>query len=392
MHRLEIFLKCLSNPLEWRSSSKALLVFSIILSLHLYYALIARCVLGLDDPPQLLSIPHVARILDAALVCIGLSASLFLVTSVLGRIYRDTVLFEYIAASYFCLSLCYFSYQTGTLSLATGAALAGAPVLGFILFHRGAVLVALVIGIVTLTLLSYASALGYLPYAPVLRQPMVVDGVLSAFWLTLMLAFTAPHLIILTVLAYLVLRRWRQREREVRLLSMTDSLTGLYNRRSILSHLNRELDRSSHQGPSLAVLMVDLDHFKQINDTWGHPAGDQALITAAQALRDSVRQNDMIGRYGGEEFLIILPGTDTAGALLLAERCRDRLTEAVVDLGSTQSLRISASIGLCCNEDDRTLSAEDLLRYADDALYAAKSGGRNRVVTATAHRPATLPG
>ncbi len=391
MHRREVFLKYLSNPLEWRSSSKALLVFGVILSLHVYYALIARYVLGLDHPPSLINIAHVQLILDATLIWIGLSAGLFLVTSILGRKYRDNLLFEYVAASYYCLSLCYFSYHTGTLSLATGAALAGAPVLGFILFHRGAVLVALVIGIVTLTLLSYASAFGYLPYAPVLQRPMAVDGVLSAFWLTLMLAFTVPHLVILTVLAYLVLRRWRQREKQVHLLSMTDSLTGLYNRRSILSHLNRELERSSRQGPSLAVLMVDLDHFKQINDTWGHPAGDQALITAAQTLRDSVRQNDMIGRYGGEEFLIILPGTDTDGARLLAERCLDKLMEAVVDLGSTKSLRISASIGLCCNEDDRTLSAEDLLRYADDALYAAKSGGRNRVVTATAHRPAALP-
>src|SRR5690606_13037022 len=177
MHRREVFLKYLSNPLEWRSSSKALLVFGVILSLHVYYALIARYVLGLDHPPSLLNIAHVRLIFDATLVWIGLSAVLFLVTSILGRKYRDNLLFEYVAASYYCLSLCYFSYHTGTLSLATGAALAGAPVLGFILFHRGAVLVALVIGVVTLTLLSYASAFGYLPYAPVLQRPMAVDGV-----------------------------------------------------------------------------------------------------------------------------------------------------------------------------------------------------------------------
>lgn len=131
----------------------------------------------------------------------------------------------------------------------------------------------------------------------------------------------------------------------------------------------------------MAVVMVDLDHFKQINDTWGHEAGDYVLIAAAEVLQKNVRQNDRVGRYGGEEFLLVLPGADLEGARLLAERCRQQLEALEVMLFDGRRLRASASMGVCCNQRERTLTPEMMLRRADKALYVAKESGRNRVVT-----------
>jgi diguanylate cyclase (GGDEF)-like protein len=181
-------------------------------------------------------------------------------------------------------------------------------------------------------------------------------------------------------MAFYVLRRWREREEQARVMSRIDPLTGLYNRRSILIHLEWEQDRSVQQNLPMAVVMVDLDHFKQINDTWGHEAGDYVLIATAEVLQKAVRQNDRVGRYGGEEFLMVLPGADTEGARRLADRCRQQLEALEVMLSDGRRLRVSCSMGLFCNEKEMALTPDAMLRRADKALYAAKEGGRNQVV------------
>jgi diguanylate cyclase (GGDEF)-like protein len=180
----------------------------------------------------------------------------------------------------------------------------------------------------------------------------------------------------------MVLNRWREREAKVRLLSITDPLTGLFNRRSILAHLEQERERSVRKGPVLSILMVDLDHFKRINDDWGHEAGDYALIAAAEALQHCLRQNDRLGRYGGEEFLVVLPGTNRDGALTLAQRCRHRLATSDVMLADGRTIRLTGSFGLVCNEGDVRMGVDEMLRRADQAMYQAKQDGRNRVVLA----------
>src|SRR5690606_25896790 len=313
-------------------------------------------------------------------VLVSLTTFFFLTMLLLRKRLADSVWLEYFAASYYGLSLCYFSYTIGTMTLPTGAALAGTPVVGFILLNRTAVMVALCISLLANIGLSYASALGIIPYAPTIRDAQIVGGDLALFWATMMYLFTAPHIILMIMLSYYLLRRWREREDEVRLLSMTDSLTGVSNRRSILSHLNREQDRSRHFGPGLSVIMVDMDHFKHINDTWGHPVGDRVLVEAAKVLKEAVRQNDMVGRFGGEEFLIVLPGTDIEGARFLAERCRERINKLQFEMADGTMLRLTVSLGLYCNMENRNISVDEMLRLADDALYQAKRNGRNQVV------------
>jgi two-component system, cell cycle response regulator len=176
------------------------------------------------------------------------------------------------------------------------------------------------------------------------------------------------------------------RNREMfRTQALHDVLTGLWNRRAILDALERELARARRGSLPVAVALVDLDHFKRVNDTYGHAAGDSVLKEAATRMAGTVRPYDPVGRYGGEEFLVILPGCDEAGAQRTMERVRTSIAAApVVTPGG--ELGISCSIGVACASLDIEVAPEllaraqqELLQRADEALYAAKRNGRNRV-------------
>jgi diguanylate cyclase (GGDEF)-like protein len=159
-----------------------------------------------------------------------------------------------------------------------------------------------------------------------------------------------------------------------------DPLTGLWNRRSIIEILERELARSERESCHIAILMVDLDDFKRINDTHGHVAGDAVLRETSRRMATSIRPYDSIGRYGGEEFLIILPGCAPAAGLSLAERMRSIIQETPVTIGCDRVASVTGSIGVtsCCGPKVPTL--ESLIQKADQAMYAAKREGRNRVL------------
>jgi diguanylate cyclase (GGDEF)-like protein/PAS domain S-box-containing protein len=176
----------------------------------------------------------------------------------------------------------------------------------------------------------------------------------------------------------------RQRmHRELLRLATTDTLTGLYNRGHFFERCEDERERARRYGHPLACLMVDLDHFKQINDDRGHAAGDAVLVAVAGTLRSLLRVVDIGGRIGGEEFAILLPQTDLAGAAAFAERLRHAIAELDVATGSGR-LRVTASIGaaaIAADADD--VSIEQALQRADQAMYRAKASGRNRVALAT---------
>jgi diguanylate cyclase (GGDEF)-like protein len=164
--------------------------------------------------------------------------------------------------------------------------------------------------------------------------------------------------------------------REVQRLATIDDLTGIYNRRALFEQAAREVQRAVRFAHPLSITMFDLDHFKQVNDTHGHAAGDQALRMVAQRCRESIRAVDILGRFGGEEFVVVLPETNTAGACLAAERVRRRIvdTPIVTDHGA---IRVTCSLGVTSlgpNDDFDTL-----LKRADQALYDAKAAGRNCV-------------
>lgn len=166
-------------------------------------------------------------------------------------------------------------------------------------------------------------------------------------------------------------------DREIMLLAMTDSLTQIPNRRALMDYAKRTLARRN--GSSMALMMLDVDHFKLINDTYGHPMGDKVLRKIASQLSGRLRGHDLLGRYGGEEFCIIAPDTDAAGALTLAETLREAIAAMVFSTENGEmTVTISIGVSLCASGAECEL--KEILAEADDALYAAKQTGRNKVV------------
>jgi diguanylate cyclase (GGDEF)-like protein len=171
---------------------------------------------------------------------------------------------------------------------------------------------------------------------------------------------------------------------EARRLSLTDPLTELWNFRYFQLQAIREVEAAIRYRRPLGLLIVDLDHFKRINDRHGHPVGDQVLAEVARRIRTSTRLPDIVARYGGEEFVLLLPGTDDAGAVVTAERIRRRVSRLPIVAGGQDALRISVtcSVGVAAYPAHGD-SVDELLRRADAALYTAKSEGRDRVVNAS---------
>ncbi len=165
--------------------------------------------------------------------------------------------------------------------------------------------------------------------------------------------------------------------------AMFDGLTGLLNRTAITRCLAAEMERTARDGKDLSIVLLDLDHFKQVNDVHGHAAGDAVLKEAARRMATSMRGYDQVGRYGGEEFLVVAPGCPGKDVLTLAERVRHCIGREAVDIGE-EMLPVSCSLGAAVTSFDTKETADALIARADAALYRAKAGGRSRTELATA--------
>jgi two-component system cell cycle response regulator len=155
-----------------------------------------------------------------------------------------------------------------------------------------------------------------------------------------------------------------------------DSLTGLYNRAAILGHLDREISRAQRNRTPLGVVVADLDHFKRVNDTYGHPTGDSTLREVARRFTSNIRMYDMVGRLGGEEFLVLFPGCDESNTGAQAERLRHSICDTPLEL---QGLRLPMTVSLGGASLADAEVGSDVIARADKALYQAKGAGRNRV-------------
>lgn len=172
------------------------------------------------------------------------------------------------------------------------------------------------------------------------------------------------------------------RNRTLSEVSSRDTLTGLYNRWFVMEKLDSEMNRAIRNGSPMSLLMLDIDYFKRINDTWGHAAGDEVLKAVGRLLKESCRVYDTPGRYGGEEFCIVLPEAKPENTGVVADRIRKRLASTELPCGEG-SVVITASIGIATIDSSQpdVLSPAALIERADRALYAAKNRGRNRVET-----------
>lgn len=181
------------------------------------------------------------------------------------------------------------------------------------------------------------------------------------------------------------LSKWRQlqqsraNQEELECLALHDVLTGLYNRRGIMNQFEDRIRDSRRYGEHLSVLMVDIDHFKRVNDRYGHIEGDRVLATVGQLLQSGIREVDAAGRYGGEEFLITLPRADADTAVMVADRLRSAIEAHSLSIDRSTSLRVTVSIGVATYRPDDVSTT--LIARADAALYEAKRSGRNRVMS-----------
>lgn len=177
-------------------------------------------------------------------------------------------------------------------------------------------------------------------------------------------------------------RQLEEANRQLRRLSITDGLTGLYNHRHSHELLRDEHERCKRSGDPMAVAMFDLDRFKELNDTHGHPTGDLVLSETARMLKETAREVDMIGRYGGEEFIAILPRADESAATRFAERARATVENHVYRDGEKE-IRMTVSGGVASLRESAVEEPDELIRLADHALYEAKNKGRNQIVRAS---------
>lgn len=276
------------------------------------------------------------------------------------------------------LALCVDAYLIGSLSPVTGMAILGLMLTSRMMFERWMVYPTVTFGVVFMVITGGLAVYGVIPYSPLFHarsHPVSVD---DRFWYYTVVGFSLPIMVGNLVLIEMLINQWQKRERQALYESSHDPLTGLYNRRSIRDALT-ELIRRPPDPQGLAVVLIDLDHFKQVNDVHGHLAGDEVLRKVAAALQQAMREGDYVGRYGGEEFIVVLPQTSAEQAMQVAERCRQAMAAAEISHGQ-QTLRVTGSCGVA--HSLQVPEVRSLLAQADQALYQAKRQGRNQVVLA----------
>jgi diguanylate cyclase (GGDEF)-like protein len=239
--------------------------------------------------------------------------------------------------------------------------------------HTGRAWKLLISGIAVVIVVLLLRAIVAMTGQVILAQPSAND---APHWIQVVSFVALMGSSLLGSIGFLLMVKERT-DREVLHLAMTDSLTGVPNRRALMDYAERAL--AQRGGRSMALLMIDIDHFKRINDTRGHPAGDEALRQISRLLSKRLRGGDLLGRYGGEEFCVVAPDTDADGALKLGESLRATLESAELTTESGK-ISVTVSIGVALSAANAERELKDILAEADVALYSAKKGGRNQVV------------
>lgn len=381
IRRIKVWRKRLSAALEWSPVDKGLITLVIILPIYFQYLFWSLYVLSRHDRARLVNVQLVIEIMKIEILFITFGVIILLLGLYLRKKNPNSLIFQNIALHFFALTLVAMSYAIGTASFCAGLVLLGAPVFGFILLDRKAVWGATITALLVLVGLSYVTAYGLLPYAPVMVAP--TNQVSNLFWMNSVFFFAAPFFIPIIIMADQMLMWWREREEKIRHMSRTDALTNIHNRFSILNILDVEVARATQSQEPLSVVILDLDHFKKVNDQWGHPTGDLVLKTAAQVLRQNIRECDSLGRYGGEEFIIIVPNADQDEAQKIIERCRVALSQTKILSESQELIHVTASFGVVnvVQDVEDVIEPYSLIKTADEALYLAKHNGRNRIET-----------
>jgi diguanylate cyclase (GGDEF)-like protein len=270
-------------------------------------------------------------------------------------------------------------YVIGHLSLASGIVMAAAPLLSIILFNDRVTLAVLLLVGSGFAMICILHVAGILPYAPYFSFDTSPDSDARLFYLYCILYLGMPHFLSFVAVTFLIVKYWKSREENYRQLSVTDNLTQIPNRRGISEYLTQEKLKHGLSDP-ISIILADIDLFKKVNDTYGHLSGDKVLCQVGETIKLSLREEDKVGRYGGEEFLIILPNTNLESARYVAERCRLNIERDSILLQTKESIWITASFGVYCSTEENE-DILDMINHADRQLYRAKENGRNCVCT-----------
>lgn len=226
----------------------------------------------------------------------------------------------------------------------------------------------------------FASVMLFARVVAIIADPQSMRGFLTPSAFQGVSLMVANIVLLVTSIGFLSLHK-EQLEEAAQRLAITDPLTGIFNRRMFLELADKEIARSQRTGAPLSVLMLDIDHFKSVNDRYGHQAGDMVIMRVVEAVQSCLRREDLLVRYGGEEFCVLLPGVAVDQATLLAERSREAVAKLRIQHRG-DILTVTISVGVALLRRSKNESVEELVSRADEALYAAKRAGRNRVISA----------
>ncbi|ENU37997.1 GGDEF domain-containing protein [Acinetobacter johnsonii] len=359
--------------MNWSTLKKCILMLVLACIIHVAW-------LGWDS--FILLNPQYWQVVNLDIVRIQFVLNSIFLLTLSGLIYPCYVLHDrvwvqrflpYVAIGIFVISLCQDSYFVGVLSPMTMITYMCLLTVGLVLFKRKIIYIMLIPATSFLVFSGYLSFIDVMPYSPL----FTINGKLfyNGFWLFSMLYFIAPILVTCLILFEILLSQWRHRERLIQHLSQIDPLTNTFNRRRIRQSLEYLHQQDPHN--PYAVVLLDLDHFKSINDQFGHHMGDNVLIAVSQELNDQIQKHDLVGRFGGEEFILILKHASLPKAYQIAERCRTTIEALVISNDEGQSIHVTASFGIA--QSHHGLRPQQVLSQADKALYAAKASGRNQI-------------
>ena len=286
----------------------------------------------------------------------------------------------FVSPIFFGLLMIFSAYNVGLYSPAVMCGIVSLVLIGFVLYSRSVIYTVSIIVMVVIGWLSYLTETSQLGYAPLfsdqLNQSVFYK---NPFWIQSMAILYLPMLFISAFFFEIMLSQWRRRENKIKRLSQRDPLTNVYNRR----YINKHMQSLINQNIPYAFIILDLDYFKKMNDSYGHEVGDLILKRVARILMAETRCEDVVGRLGGEEFVILLSQCDLKLAIDIAERCRSKIEQDEIPISENKTTRITASFGVAISRFHRSHfnhdGTMDIYSIADQALYLAKQSGRNQV-------------
>ncbi len=370
--------------LEKSPVKKSMIIANFLVGVYGYY-LLCDLILMIWQPSYI-SQPVIRTMFIAKLVFLVCALSTILLRHRFDQSIRAQKIIPYAVTQFYMCTLMMLGYCVGHLSFITGVVMAATPLLCMILFDDAVTLALVLSGLGSYSLINLLYVLGVLSNAPLFMFSAEPDLYARMFYVGTVVIFSLPHLLTFLVGTYLLVRYWQSREDGVRRAGLTDSLTNLANRRAISEHLAELVATRTDTSP-ISVILVDIDFFKKVNDTYGHATGDVVLRRVGSTLKGALRGTDQVGRYGGEEFLIVLPKTSLMSAHQVAERCRLQIEQEVILSPNQTQIRVTASFGIYCSVENSE-DVSRILHDADTQLYRAKESGRNRVCS---HADLSLP-